>query len=110
MPIEDTFRDGFQLIGKAVGTDSGGAITEGAPTVLKEFSARTRPLSGNEMIQNEKKGYITTHKIYCYADVPATNELQIYDTVKDKTYDIKLIVDPMEAGEFLQVDCECKNE
>lgn len=103
--IQDYFLPGFE-IKRATQTSNGGIVEESYSTIAT-VEGRMRPLSGSEIMRNEKNNYITTHRFYC--NVIDLNENDVI--CKDgKTYEVKLKVNPMEMNEFLQVDCECKED
>lgn len=103
MPARDSFIPGYVIKRPTVSNEDG--ILKETDVVVALVSGRMRPLSGNEMIKNEKMGYTTTHRFYC--DVVEIQPMDsIYDSVKNITYAIKLIVNPMEMNEFLQIECE----
>ncbi|PKM75033.1 MAG: hypothetical protein CVU92_03405 [Firmicutes bacterium HGW-Firmicutes-17] len=105
MPVRDSFIPGYEIKRPTVSNENG--VAKETVSTVASVSGRMRPLSGNEMIKNEKMGYTTTHRFYC--DVVEIQPMDsIYDSVKNKTYEIKLIVNPMEMDEFLQIECEYK--
>jgi len=99
--ISDLFIPGFVIKRRTESTVNGN-LTASYATVAT-ISGRIRLLSGDEKITNEKENWTTTHRFYC----DASNTLNRGDViVKDgKTYDIKVIDNPHELDEFLQVDC-----
>jgi|GEM_PF-4217840 len=101
--IQDYFRDSFDVLRKMDVIDPGGAVTEGEDQLILKTTGRMRPLSGKEIYINEKRNYKTTHRFYCpFGDVQA-NDL-VHDTVNDIYYEVKLPINPMEFGEFIQAD------
>ncbi len=104
MSIESYYRTGFSVKRPVSVSDSGGSFT----TTFADYAAisgRMRPLTGTEILANEKLGLKTSHRFYC-AVLSAVESDRIYDSVNDKTYEIRFIKNPMEMDDHLEIDCE----
>ena len=65
---------------------------------------RLRPLAGNERMSADKMTLYATHRFY--TDVADITEADRYLDPSGKVYEIKFVSDPMNMGEFLQIDLE----
>lgn len=102
--ISDYYKTGFIIKRPIVTIDSGGSLIE----TFSDFiftSGRMRPLSGNEVLANEKLGLVTSHRFYC-AVIDVEVKDRIYNSNTDDTYEIEFIKDPMEMGDHLEIDCK----
>ena len=99
--IEDYFTPGW-IIQRPTNQNVGGISKDTFATHLT-ISGRLRPLSGGEIFQNERNNYKTSHRFYCgNHDIKETD--RIYDSVKDRTYEIQFIRNPMEMNRHLEID------
>lgn len=103
MGINDHYISGF-IIKRPVQTNVNGIATE-TFSDLSEVNGRMRPLTGNEVLANEKLGLKTSHRFYCDV-IDAEERDRIYDSNKIKTYDIKFVKNPMEMDHHFEIDCE----
>jgi SPP1 family predicted phage head-tail adaptor len=104
--ISDYFIPGFK-IKRLTNTGDGGGSNAQTFSNVATISGRMRPLSGSEMMRNERMNYVTTHRFYC----AFTNVISATSRIEDTnglTYEVKLIINPMNLNEHLQVDCELK--
>ena len=103
--IENDFIYGF-VIKRPTTVNSNGIMQTTYNTVITT-SGRLRPLTGNEIYQNEKRNLRSTHRFYC-----GIIDIQVEDYILfgGKYYAVKYIKNPMEANEFLQVDCEYRQD
>ena len=69
-----------------------------------EVPGRLRPLSGDERMSADKMTLYATHRFY--TDVADIKESDRYIDPGGKVYEIKFVADPMNMGEFLQIDLE----
>lgn len=104
--ISNYFTPGYKIKTASNTPDGGGGIVV-SYSIAATIPGRMRMLNGNEIIQNEKKSLVTTHRFYCdYTNViTATSKIEAPD---GSIYEVKLINNPMEFNEFLQIDCELK--
>jgi len=70
------------------------------------FSGRLRDLAGNEVVVNEKKGYTTTHRIYCAVTVDMKETDVIYDVGSGLYYEVVIIRNPMKLNDHYEIDLE----
>jgi len=104
MPIDSYYRSGFTIKRATLLNDGGGVMVK----TFIDFAStdgRMRPLTGNEILANEKIGLKTSHRFYCAVN-NAIEADRIYDSVYQKTYEIKFIKNPMEMDDHLEIDCE----
>ena len=108
MPIDSYYKPGFTIKRPITSLDSGGSpvltFSDFLPT-----SGRMRPLTGNEILANEKLGLETSHRFYC-AVIDAEEKDRIYDSSTEKTYEIKFVKNPMETDDHLEIDCKLLRE
>lgn len=108
MGIESYFRPGFDVKRVIKVDDTAGSWTEELSKV-SDLNGRLRPLTGTEILANEKLSLITSHRFYCpVADVVEGD--YIYDTVKEKLYEVKFVKNPMEMDDHLEIDCLFKKD
>ncbi|HYX06835.1 MAG TPA: hypothetical protein VE912_08900, partial [Bacteroidales bacterium] len=70
------------------------------------IDGRLRDLSGSEVIVNEKKGYTTTHRLYCSTSEDITELDVIYDVADDLYYEAEVIRNPMHLNDHLEIDLQ----
>ena len=99
--INDYYLPGFQILSYTEVNDGGIAIK--THSVIMEIAGRMRPLSGNEMVTNEKLGYKSSHRFYC--DIAEINNTHILRDPDGRIYDIKYVKNPMEMNHHLEIDC-----
>ena len=104
MSIESYYKSGYTIKRVTNVPDGAGAYTEQLADVVSTYG-RLRPLSGNEILANEKLNYRTTHRFYCPV-IDVKPEDKIYDSNSEKFYEVKFIKNPMEMDSHLEVDCE----
>lgn len=104
--ISDYYIPGFQIQNISRAPDDVGGFTTSYQTAGTIYG-RICPLSGNEILKNEKINVITTHRFYCGYNTLVTTSSKIV-APDGRAFEVKLIVDPMELHEFLQIDCELK--
>lgn len=108
MGIESYLVSGYEVQRVTKIDDGAGSYTEQRNKV-NDTNGRMRPLSGNEILANEKLNLVTSHRFYCpIQDV--TEGDYIYDTVKDKFYEVKFVKNPMEMDDHLEIDCLFKKD
>lgn len=104
MPIDSFYTSGWVIKRPVVTVDSGGSPVKTFSDLLSAYG-RMRPLTGNEILANEKLGLVTSHRFYCgVIDVEELDRL--YDSTNGKTYEIKFVKNPMQMGVHLEIDCE----
>lgn len=102
MGIESYYVGGYEIHRATKSVDAGGSVTESL-SKQSDIVGRMRPLSGDEILANEKLGLITSHRFYC----PVTDLKYgdyILDTVKSQLYEVKFVKNPMEMDDHLEVD------
>lgn len=104
MSIDSYFKPGYSIKSVTNTPDGAGSFTK-TYTEHANVSGRMRPLTGSEILANEKLGAITTHRFYCPVITVAETD-RIYDENNDRIYDIKFIKNPMEMDDHLEIDCE----
>lgn len=103
MSIADQYKPGYKIKRPAYSNVNG--IATETFSDLSDISGRMRPLTGNEVLANERLGKKTSHRFYC--DVTDVEERdRIYDSNNNLTYDIKFVKNPMEMNHHLEIDCE----
>jgi SPP1 family predicted phage head-tail adaptor len=105
MSISDLYDITFSVQSTTATPDSYGTQTEGWSNVagLSEVKGHMRRLSANEIIQNEKRGYNSTHRFYCNYTSSITAGMRI--VYSGSNYKIVAPPDnPHEQNEFLQID------
>lgn len=108
MGIETYWVSGFEIKRVTKVDDNAGSYTEQLSKV-SDTVGRLRPLSGNEILANEKLNLITSHRFYC--PVIDVNEGDyIYDTVKPRLFEVKYVRNPMDMDEHLEIDCLFKKD
>lgn len=107
MPIDSYYISGF-IIKRPVETNDGGGVMVLSFSDLLTTSGRMRPLTGNEILANEALGLKTSHRFYCPV-IDVNEKDRIYDSNKNKTYEIKFVKNPMEMDDHLEIDCELIN-
>lgn len=104
MPIGSFYTAGFKIKRQSLQNDGGGVFSPVFTDYLN-ITGRLRPLTGNEILANERIGLKTSHRFYC--DVISVIETdRIYDSSSSKSYDIKFIKNPMGMNHHLEIDCE----
>lgn len=103
MGIESYYVSGYE-IQRATGVDDGAGSSTETLNKVSAISGRMRPLTGNEILANEKLNLITTHRFYC-AITDVREGDYIYDSVKDKLYEVKFVKNPMEMDVHFEIDC-----
>lgn len=104
MPIDSFYTSGYTIKRPTQSIDSGGAVVLTFADLVSTYG-RLRPLTGTEILGNEKLGLVTSHRFYCAVmDIDVKD--RIYDSVNGKTYEIKFVKDPMQMGVHLEIDCE----
>ena len=93
----------FEILSPTETNDGG--IVEKTYSVAMTIEGTMRPLSGNEIITNEKLGYKSTHRFYSDIYSIETNQL-IRNVGNQKVFEIRNIKNPMEMDHHLEVDCE----
>lgn len=107
MPIDSYYKSGF-TIKRAVNTvDAGGSPIETFSDLSITYG-RMRPLNGTEILANEALGLKTSHRFYCPV-IDVVEKDRIYDSDRNKTYDIKFVKNPMDWDSHLEIDCELIN-
>lgn len=101
--LEDYFTTSF-TIKRATITNIGGIANKTYATVTTVKGA-IRQLTGGEVLENEKKGHNTTHRIYLTYSSARFLDLLVAGTDE---YEVKNINNPMELNKFYQLDCEKK--
>lgn len=102
--IEDYYIDDFKVKRQTLQNDGGGVFTP-VFTDYSNVKGRLRPLTGNEILANDRIGLKTTHRFYCdVINVIVTD--RIFDSVSSSSYDIKFIKNPMQMNHHLEIDCE----
>jgi len=101
--ISDLYLSGFTILRPTV-TKAGGIATEVLTTVAT-VAGRMRPLSGNEMLQNEKLNYVTTHRFYCNRITIRPDDIISKD---GNNFNVRLIRNVMEMNSHLEIDCKLK--
>ena len=71
-------------------------------TALTNINARMRLLSGDEIIENDKRGFKSSHRAYCDYNSSITKSLRV--VYNSEYYTIKFIDNPHNENEFLQID------
>lgn len=104
MPIENFYKPGYTIKRPILSIDSGGSPIETFSDFITA-SGRMRPLTGNEILANEKLGLVTSHRFYC-AMIDVEEKDRIYDSNTENTYEVKFVKDPMEMGDHLEIDCK----
>lgn len=104
MSIDSYYKSGFTIKRVTNVNDGAGSYTKLLSDLIATYG-RMRPLSGTEILANEKLGVITTHRFYCPI-ISVRPDDKIYDSNSDKFYEIKFIKNPMEMNDHLEVDCE----
>lgn len=108
MPIDDNFISGFTIKRPTQVSDGAGSFTPGLSTVAT-VSGQMRQLLGNEIIENDKLGFKTTNRFYCMVtDIKPFDKL--LNPKDGLNYEVRRVHNPMSMDEFLQVDCEFKEE
>ena len=108
MPIENFYKSGYTIKRPITTIDSGGSPIETFSDFITA-SGRMRPLTGNEILANEKLGLVTSHRFYC-AVIDAEEKDRIYDSNTGNTYEVKFVKDPMEMRHHLEIDCKLIEE
>lgn len=103
MGIESYYVTGYEIQRATNADDGAGSFTETLNKV-SDITGRMRPLTGNEILANEKLDLITTHRFYCAITDVLPGDY-IYDSVKDKTYSVKFVKNPMEMDDHFEIDC-----
>lgn len=106
MGIESYLVTGYEIYRPTNLDDGAGSSTEQL-IKLADTTGRMRPLTGDEILANEKLNLITSHRFYCPVQ-EIQNGDYIKDTVKDQLYDVKFVKNPMEMDDHLEVDCKIK--
>lgn len=101
--IEDYYTSGFEV--KRLSYTNDGGVPSNTYTTALTIDGRMRPLSGREILQNEKLNYITTHRFYCGIHEIQSDD-KIYDSNTGKVYNVELIRNPMEMDDHLEIDCK----
>lgn len=102
--IDKYYGEGFKIKRQSL-QDDGGGVSVPVFTDVMDVSGRLRPLTGNEILANERIGLRTTHRFYCdVISVIPTD--RIYDSNSSSSYDIKFIKNPMSMNHHLEIDCE----
>jgi len=104
MPIDSYYKSGFTIQRSVQTVDPGGSPIESFVD-LTDVDGRMRQLDGREVLGNEALGLKTSHRFYC-AVIDVEEKDRIYDSVKDKTYEIRSVNNVMEMDVHLQIDCE----
>lgn len=104
--ISDYFIPGYKIKSLIETGDGGGSLVKTYSSGI-DIAGRMRPLSGNEMMKNERMNYITTHRFYCSFTDAISATSKIVDP-SGLEYEVKLIINPMNFNEHLQIDCELK--
>lgn len=101
--ITDFFKTTFDIY-RLTSSDQGGIETKSYQKIATVLGWM-RPLHGSEIRANEKRTYVTTHRMYC-----TVLELRPTDVVlKDElTYEVRYFQNPMDSNQFMQVDLECR--
>lgn len=79
----------------------GGAVKLTDASHLTDFSCCINPLGGSQIIGNDKRGVIATHKMYCLPADIKSGDIVVYGSER---YRVEFVKDPMGMGEFLQID------
>lgn len=99
--IEDYFTPGWEI--QRPTTQNVGGIAKDTYSTVATIDGRMRPLTGNEIFQNEKNNYKTTHRFYCgIHDIKSDD--RIHDSVLNLTYEVELIKNPMSMDDHLEID------
>ncbi len=104
MSIDSYYKSGYTIKRVTSVDDGAGSYTEQLSDLVSTYG-RMRPLSGNEILANEKLNYRTTHRFYCPV-IDIKPEDKIYDSTSEKYYEVKFIKNPMEMDSHLEIDCE----
>ncbi len=104
MPIDSYYKPGFTIKRPVRTVDSGGSPVETFSDFLTT-SGRMRPLTGTEILANEKLGLVTSHRFYC-AVIDVEEKDKIYNSNTGNTYEVKFVKNPMEMGDHLEIDCK----
>lgn len=104
MPIDTYYKSGFTIKRPIPSVDSGGSPVETFSDFLTT-SGRMRPLTGTEILANEKLGLVTSHRFYCPV-IDVEEKDRIYNSTTENTYEVKFVKDPMEMGDHLEIDCK----
>lgn len=104
MPIDSYYKSGFTVKRVTNVDDGAGSFTEQLSDLVSTYG-KMRPLSGNEILANDKLNYRTTHRFYCPV-IDIKPEDKIYDSTSEKYYEVKSIKNPMEMNVHLEIDCE----
>lgn len=104
MSIDSYYRTGFTIKRPVSTVDAGGSPIE-LFVDLTAVDGRMRQLNGTEVLANEALGLKTTDRFYC-AVIDVEEKDRIYDSVNDKTYEIRSVNNVMEMDSHLQIDCE----
>ena len=91
-------------IHRPIDVDDGAGSSTEQLIKLSDTQGRMRPLTGNEILANEKINLITSHRFYCPVQ-EVSNGDYIKDTVKDQLYSVVFVKNPMEMDDHLEIDC-----
>jgi len=105
MGIESYYVKGYEVQRATNVSDGAGSSTETLSKV-SDIAGRMRPLTGNEILANEKLSLVTTHRFYC-AITDVREGDYIYDSVKAKSYEVRFVKNPMEMDDHFEIDCYC---
>ena len=105
MGIGSYLVSGYEIYRPTDVDDGAGSSTEQL-IKLADTQGRMRPLTGNEILANEKLNLITTHRFYC-AITDVREGDYIYDSVKGKYYEVRFVKNPMEMDDHFEIDCYC---
>lgn len=103
MSIQSWFKLEWEILDPAESNDGG--IAKKTYSVGLSVYGWLRPLTGNEVLSNEKLGFKSTHRFY--TDISAIDNTQLIRKVgENKIYEIRNVKNPMEMDHHLEIDCE----
>jgi len=101
--IRSLYKSGYRIERPAFTNEAG--IEKKTYSEVTTISGRMRPLTGNEILANDKLGLKTTDRFYCDI-VDIKEEDRIIDLNSGKIFEVKHPKNPMGMNHHLEVDCE----
>lgn len=101
--IENFYTDIISVSRESSLRDDAGSYSTYYSTIIGSQYGKITPVTSDERVENERKGYLLTHKLFT-----EVSDIRLGDLVKSgtKTYNVKGVIIPFNLTHHIEIDLE----